>query len=689
MKKDKKKGFTLIEIIVVIGLLAVISGLFLMNMIKSQQAQKEEEKQDLISQIIAAANTYVAVNPEEVKNLYEGYGFVDIPIGDIRDAGLLSEELKDPETGKNISDEEKVRVKLDLGELLDIKFPIPDDEKGNKDAWMMVADPIVIPYDPNGNSCEEGRNCWCDTHSNVFAGLITDPLVDYTSVKSKMYLMNNKEDDPEQARMYTEDYFDKNGIDLRVQSCDVDPAKVGNYTITYVYKDPDLGSEKTVKRVVSVISEGEDVVSFTVKFLQSRNIVGTLVPIVQTFTDDRVNIKITEYYRGDTSYTYETTIADLKSKGYNVENFSTDEHGNFVATFKRIPQNSDGSLPKPYRAEYTVVPNKYKLTFDVDNGIQKARYNSNRGQVSPRDKIVTYEQSYEYGEGGWPTPVKTGYTFTGWYTTANGDTTVQKDQYMLELRDHTVYAHWTPNKYTTYYDLNGGDSVSSRTLIVTYDNYYDNLPTASKTGYTFLGWFTSPNGGTQITNNTVVQITSDTTYYAHWKANQYIVTTGSTSKTVTFDQPYGPLPNPGGYTSGYCHYEFTGWSLNGATVTADTIVKTPHDHALKAEYRQSYCDPPPPPSHSGGGSGWGSSGGGSSGGSSSGGGGCYSSVSAAEACMQQNAEDWWTASSSGKDDLHKENGNLADYINSQTGNGAHYDESGGWYDKGGNPITWK
>ena len=142
----------------------------------------------------------------------------------LRDAGLLSEDLKDPDTGKKVSDDEVVRVTLSLGELLDIKFPVEDD--ANKDAWKMIADPIIIPYDPNGGACEEGKNCWCDARNNVFKGLITNPTGNYTNEKSKMYLMNNKEGDPEKARMYSGNYFDVNGVNLRVQSCDVNPSKV-------------------------------------------------------------------------------------------------------------------------------------------------------------------------------------------------------------------------------------------------------------------------------------------------------------------------------------------------------------------------------------------------------------------------------------------------------------------------------
>ncbi len=43
------------------------------------------------------------------------------------------------------------------------------------------------------------------------------------------------------------------------------------------------------------------------------------------------------------------------------------------------------------------------------------------------------------------------------------------------------------------------------------------FPTPTRDGYTFVGWFTAADGGTQITTETV--FTEDTTVYAHWTEN--------------------------------------------------------------------------------------------------------------------------------------------------------------------------
>lgn len=57
--------------------------------------------------------------------------------------------------------------------------------------------------------------------------------------------------------------------------------------------------------------------------------------------------------------------------------------------------------------------------------------------------------------------------------------------------------------------------------IMTYDTALGTLPTLTRTGYTFNGWFTGVNGGTQVTESTVFSGTQVTRYYAHWTANPY------------------------------------------------------------------------------------------------------------------------------------------------------------------------
>ena len=89
------------------------------------------------------------------------------------------------------------------------------------------------------------------------------------------------------------------------------------------------------------------------------------------------------------------------------------------------------------------------------------------------------------------------------------------------------------------------------------------VASASRSGYTFDGWWTDPVGGTQVTVDTIMP-DSNITVYAHWKYNMTLNfwpnggTVSPTSKTVFYNEPRGELPTP--TKSGYY---FGGWGWNG------------------------------------------------------------------------------------------------------------------------------
>ena len=69
-------------------------------------------------------------------------------------------------------------------------------------------------------------------------------------------------------------------------------------------------------------------------------------------------------------------------------------------------------------------------------------------------------------------------------------------------------------KCEVYFDSNG-DVVNSRKT-VTFNKPYGNLPIPSIKGYIFEGWYTEKNGGTKITEDTIVSETDNHTLFTHW-----------------------------------------------------------------------------------------------------------------------------------------------------------------------------
>ena len=240
---------------------------------------------------------------------------------------------------------------------------------------------------------------------------------------------------------------------------------------------------------------------------------------------------------------------------------------------------SDGSG----RCEYTFAAVSAK-TYTVT-------LNPNGGSVSPTTKTVTYGQAY----GTLPTPTRKGYTFAGWWTAKDtGGKQVTASTVCYATGNYTLYARWTVKTFTITLNPNGG-SVSPTTKTVTYGQAYGTLPTPTRSGYTFDGWWTAKDsGGKKVTASTVCYASGNYTLYARWKAGQtYTVTLnpnggtcGTSTKTVTYGQAYGtmPVPTRKGYT-------FAGWwtaKTGGKKVTASTICYASGNYTLYARWTEGY-----------------------------------------------------------------------------------------------------
>jgi len=216
-------------------------------------------------------------------------------------------------------------------------------------------------------------------------------------------------------------------------------------------------------------------------------------------------------------------------------------------------------------------PPTYTVTFNKNGGDTEA---------SPTTRTTTAG-----GTVVLPTePTRTNYTFAGWYTATSGGT--QFTATTPVTANITVYARWTANTPTTCtvtFNGNGGTS-SQSTMTVTPGGTISTLPTATRTGYTFNGWYTATSGGTQFTTSTTVS--TDTTVYAQWTPDTYTVTFSSpdgtpTSQTKTVTVPattIDALPTPptrSGYIfdGWYPTAEGSGTKFTAATpVTADITV---------------------------------------------------------------------------------------------------------------------
>lgn len=176
---------------------------------------------------------------------------------------------------------------------------------------------------------------------------------------------------------------------------------------------------------------------------------------------------------------------------------------------------ADDTVLAVTKADVKVVVNtaetpetKYTVTFDSSGGsaVSSASVASGGKVTKPTD------------------PTKAGYTFVNWYKDENCTEAWNFDTDTVTA-NITLYAKWEakddtsdgdddgqPSEFTITFHANGGTvSPSSGT---TKDGKLTTLPTPTRDGYTFDGWFTADSGGAQVTTSTVFEAAG--TIYAHW-----------------------------------------------------------------------------------------------------------------------------------------------------------------------------
>lgn len=165
-----------------------------------------------------------------------------------------------------------------------------------------------------------------------------------------------------------------------------------------------------------------------------------------------------------------------------------------------------------------------------------------------------------------------GVVFLGWRQTFPAPARDLGEASLKVLGNHTVDAVWGTTDCSVTFDPNGGElDAAPSTVTVHYGlTYGDAVPGQDQVRYgerMFVGWFTDPSGGSQVTADTVVSVTQDHTLYAHWAIPGYRIefvdrNTGATLRppmTVDYGAPYAkidPFPARVGFT-------FVGWSVSG------------------------------------------------------------------------------------------------------------------------------
>lgn len=261
------------------------------------------------------------------------------------------------------------------------------------------------------------------------------------------------------------------------------------------------------------------------KWLPSANTSYNVVHHFEKLTDGEYSKEI-QTLKGTTDS--QTQASAMNKDGFTVKNFE-----------QKIIAPDGNTVVDIYYSR-----NTYTLSWDANGGSITSSGHTN-GTVKYGAQIVKPGND----------PTRTGYTFEGW----------QNIYQTMPAKDVTVKAVWKANDYTITFNSNGGTECEP--IIVKYDGVFGSLPTPTRTGYVFDGWYL---GNTRIEETANVTISEDKVVTAKWNAKTYTVFFDSNGGTIcneiaaTFGKPYGTLP-----TSTREGFNFAGW-YDGNTRVYDT-----------------------------------------------------------------------------------------------------------------------
>ena len=190
-------------------------------------------------------------------------------------------------------------------------------------------------------------------------------------------------------------------------------------------------------------------------------------------------------------------------EGYTFIGWYTDSACTIPWNFDTDKVNSNIILYGGWEIYVPPVPPDCNITFKPNNGEPDATIIVLTGEFIPRPS----------------TPVREGYVFTGWYT--DEACTNAWNFEVDKVQDHTVlYGGWEIEhivesvKYTINFKPNNGGADSS--VIVESGNLIPRPETPTRSGYTFVGWYTD-SGCTSGWNFDTDFPSSDMTLYAGWE----------------------------------------------------------------------------------------------------------------------------------------------------------------------------
>ena len=277
-----------------------------------------------------------------------------------------------------------------------------------------------------------------------------------------------------------------------------------NYTVTFKAENGDVISEKadyhygdTIVAPAALTKAADETYTYTFNGWNNAETVTGNLEYTASFTAEYINyiivfrnytntadiLRVENYHFGDT--------VEVPAHSENLEGYTYGWDKEIVAV------NGNAAYVE------TRTPNTYNVAFVLNGG-----------------EMETELSSYVYSVGAaLPTnATKVGHQFAGWFASETLEGEVVNEITTSDLGDKTFYAKWTPNTYKVALNVNDGALDTDLTSYVY--GVGATLPTCSKKGYTFVGWFASETLEGETVTAIGVEDLGDKTFYAKYTPNQ-------------------------------------------------------------------------------------------------------------------------------------------------------------------------
>lgn len=448
-----KKGFTLVEIIVSVALLAligVIVGISLNSTIKKQQISSYEE---YVEKVKSSALLYINNTPSIINELNANYSYKILEARDVISNGYLNENLIDPSTKEKINRNDKIKAYYDENYELMIDYPY---ENNNGENYLYTRNYNAIYNSDERNLCYIGINTNELQIINSLTGLkVGVNLISYNENETKANIIAYMED----GRLCTDEI--------------INTSKIGSYKIRYTYTIDGTpvsssNNKKTAERTITIKPSKPKINSFDIKsqsdnsvYDASLNLSVTDVKdvtlkycIVGVNSDDKIEIS-SLFSKCQNTPKIINNVTQLNNYWIDLDNGaydSTSKKVKYVVNNKTFNIQSEMNELSTYNEIkfYIFVKNNYEeysSTFTENNYILKVRirFNANEGKFKNNSSInnIFIKKGSVFSEAlssnSYEEPTRNDYIFEGW--NING-TTYTKDTSTKLTTDVEAIANW-------------------------------------------------------------------------------------------------------------------------------------------------------------------------------------------------------------------------------------------------------